>query len=82
MMDEVVVAEEVAYGCTGISTAIAANMLAVSSHTMHHTLVSAGHCKETVCYGQLYYTWTCALCESVCVVAVYVGGTCAGGCQS
>ena len=47
---------------------IAANMLAVSSHTMHHTLVSAGHCKETVCYGQLYYTWTCALCESVCVL--------------
>ena len=30
IVDECVVGEELAYGCTGISTAIAANMLAVS----------------------------------------------------
>lgn len=30
MLDEVIVGEEVAYGCTGISTALATNMLAVS----------------------------------------------------
>ena len=30
MMDEVVITEELAYGCTGIMTAIAANGLAVS----------------------------------------------------
>lgn len=38
MLDEVIVGEELAYGCTGISTAVAANMLAVSlsSSTQKH----------------------------------------------
>ena len=40
MIDEVIVAEELAYGCTGISTATGTNMLAVSqTHTTCHCIV-------------------------------------------
>ena len=36
MMDDVLVSEELAYGCTGIMTAIAANGLAVSDFSFPH----------------------------------------------
>ena len=38
LLDEVIVAEETAYGCTGITTALATNMLAVSPHFTNHVL--------------------------------------------
>lgn len=38
VMDEVIIGEELSYGCTGISTALAANSLAVRSSPVAHLL--------------------------------------------
>ena len=58
MLDEVIVGEELAYGCTGISTAVATNMLAVSYPSYYVLLVGRHNIHIHMC--------SCSIILSTC----------------